>query len=110
MCVWGGGGVRPPGMTPLLMIVKIFHKGNAHGGEPTSKHRNSACICQLVVSLSIPSYPASYNTHHSPTIESKYEETTQQNSKMNYRGIRFFESIRNVFISIHNENQNISKK
>jgi hypothetical protein len=35
-------------------------------------------------------YPASYNTHHSPTIESKYEETTQQNSKMNYRRIRFF--------------------
>jgi hypothetical protein len=29
------GGTPLSGLTPLLMIVKIFHKGNAHGGRPT---------------------------------------------------------------------------
>ena len=40
--VVGGGclplqkvGHVPPGLTPLLMIVKRFHKGNAHGCELT---------------------------------------------------------------------------
>jgi hypothetical protein len=28
-------GYVPPGLTPLLMIVKRFHQGNAHGGQPT---------------------------------------------------------------------------
>jgi hypothetical protein len=41
-CKGGGGclplqkvGDVPPGLTPLLIIVKRFHKGNAHGGRPT---------------------------------------------------------------------------